>query len=95
MENASGDQRAQLEIIQHSAQHLELFLAAGVDFIALDFTNGIYYGEVLSNLLDIYLAYQTAGWDVVWLSLIKFLYSSKVKYLPSTSLNKANLAARS
>ncbi len=45
-------------------KHLELFLAAGVDFIALDFTNGIYYGEVLSNLLDIYLAYQTAGWDV-------------------------------
>ena len=45
-------------------KHLELFIAAGVDFIALDFTNGIYYGEVLSNMLDIYLAYQTAGWDV-------------------------------
>ena len=45
-------------------KHLEMFIAAGVDFIALDFTNGIYYGEVLANMLDIYLAYQTAGWNV-------------------------------
>lgn len=45
-------------------KHLELFIAADIDFLALDFTNAIYYGEVLKVMLDIYLEYQNAGWDV-------------------------------
>ncbi len=45
-------------------KHLEMFIAAGVDFIALDFTNAIYYGEVLGVMLDIYMEYQNAGWNV-------------------------------
>lgn len=45
-------------------KHLELFIAAGVDFIALDFTNAIYYGDVLGVMLDLYLDYQNAGFPV-------------------------------
>ena len=45
-------------------KHLEMFIAADIDFLALDFTNGIFYSKVLFEMLDIYLEYQSQGWDV-------------------------------
>lgn len=45
-------------------KHLEMFIAADVDFLVLDMTNGIFYGQVMSKMLDIYLEYQNAGWKV-------------------------------
>lgn len=59
-------------------KHLELFIAAGVDFLALDFTNAIYYGEALQKMLDIYLEYQQAGWKVPQFMLFTNLQSGTI-----------------
>ena len=59
-------------------KHLELFIAADVDFLALDFTNAIYYGEALQKMLDIYLEYQQAGWKVPQFLLFTNLQSGTI-----------------
>ncbi|MCQ2430926.1 MAG: hypothetical protein MJ192_11430 [Clostridia bacterium] len=59
-------------------KHLELFIAADVDFLALDFTNAIYYGEALQKMLDIYLEYQQAGWKVPQFMLFTNLQSGTI-----------------
>lgn len=45
-------------------KHIELFIAAGVDFVMFDFTNGYYYKEPLNLFMDLLLEYKEAGWDV-------------------------------
>ncbi len=45
-------------------KHVELFIAAGIDFIALDLSNDEIYIEALMLLLQTLEEYRTAGWDV-------------------------------
>ncbi len=45
-------------------KHIEMLIAADIDFIAIDFTNAIVYAKVLPNLLNLLLEYQNAGWKV-------------------------------
>lgn len=46
------------------ARHIELFMAAGVDYLVLDTTNGFCYPEVVHTLLETLLAFQKKGLDV-------------------------------
>lgn len=45
-------------------KHIEMFIAAGVDFLVMDFTNGIAYLNPLTKFMDLLLEYKAAGWDV-------------------------------
>lgn len=45
-------------------RHLELFTTAGVDYLILDATNGFYYPEVVTKLLNQILVLQKQGWNV-------------------------------
>ena len=46
------------------ARHVELFTAAGVDYLILDTTNGFCYPEVVRALLGTLLRFQRQGFDV-------------------------------
>ena len=46
------------------ARHVELFMAAGVDYLILDTTNGFCYPSVVHTLLETLLAFQQKGYDV-------------------------------
>lgn len=71
-------------------KHIEMFIAADVDFLVLDFTNAKIYNSPLRRLMDLLLEYKAAGWDVPELTfyvnqdaqkltnqLYKILYSNK------------------
>lgn len=45
-------------------KHIEMFIAAGVDFLVMDFTNGVTYFSPLTKFMDLLLEYQAAGWNV-------------------------------
>lgn len=45
-------------------KHIEMFIAAEVDFLVMDFTNGVGYWQPLTKFMDLLLEYKTAGWDV-------------------------------
>lgn len=45
-------------------KHIELFIAADIDFIVFDTTNAILYNNVWSEILDILDEYRLAGWKV-------------------------------
>ena len=45
-------------------KHIEMFVAAGVDFLVMDFTNGVAYFSPLTRFMDLLLEYQAAGWNV-------------------------------
>jgi hypothetical protein len=45
-------------------KHIELFAAAGVDFLAIDLSNDVIYEPALTTLLDTLLEYQEAGISV-------------------------------
>ena len=45
-------------------KHIELFIAAGIDFIAYDFTNFSIYWNPLYTMLDLLIEYDNAGWKV-------------------------------
>lgn len=45
-------------------KHLELFMNAGLDFIAFDCTNSQFYSEAAFAFLDVALEYQKMGYDV-------------------------------
>lgn len=45
-------------------KHLELFMNAGLDFVAFDCTNSQFYSEAAFTFLDIALEYQQMGYDV-------------------------------
>ena len=49
-------------------KHIELFIAADVDFVMFDFTNGYYYKEPLNLFLKLLREYKDAGWDVPQIS---------------------------
>ena len=49
-------------------KHIELFIHMGVDFLVMDFTNGIYYDKPLEILMDLLLEYQDAGYKVPQIS---------------------------
>ena len=58
-------------------KHVEMFIAAGVDFIALDLSNDVIYEDALMLLLETMDAYRQAGWDVP-------------KFICYTNLNSGN-----
>ncbi len=45
-------------------KHLELFIEAGIDFVAFDYTNGETYPEQLKTYLNLSLEYLKNGWNV-------------------------------
>lgn len=45
-------------------KHIEMFIAADVDFLVIDFTNGVSYNAPLRLLMDLLLEYKAAGWNV-------------------------------
>ncbi|MBR5279455.1 MAG: hypothetical protein IKU26_00610 [Clostridia bacterium] len=45
-------------------KHIELFIAADVDFVLFDLSNGYSYFKPMQNFLDLLLEYKEAGWDV-------------------------------
>ena len=45
-------------------KHIEMFIAADVDFLVMDFTNGVAYIQPLRKFMDLLLEYKAAGWDV-------------------------------
>ena len=45
-------------------KHIELFIHMGIDFIVMDFTNGVYYDKPLELLMDLLLEYQAAGFNI-------------------------------
>ncbi len=45
-------------------KHIEMFIAAGVDFLVMDFTNGVAYFDPLTRFMDLLLEYKNAGWNV-------------------------------
>ena len=45
-------------------KHVELFINAGLDFIAFDCTNNDYYQAAAQTVLDVLLEYAEAGYDV-------------------------------
>ena len=44
-------------------KHIELFIAADIDFLVFDVTNGIYYDEVWRQMLAVLEEYRLAGWN--------------------------------
>jgi|LSQX01.3.fsa_nt_gb hypothetical protein len=65
-------------------KHIEMFVAAGIDFLALDFTNAIVYTKVLPVLLDLLLEYQEAGWKV---PQVTFFTNTQSGYVVRTLYN--------
>lgn len=59
-------------------KHLELFMAADIDFLALDFTNAIVYDRVMPTMLDIYMEYLEQGYKVPQLVYFTNTESGKV-----------------
>lgn len=45
-------------------KHVEMFVAAGIDFLVFDCTNGFTYQNVAKVLFNVLLEYQEAGWNV-------------------------------
>lgn len=45
-------------------KHVEMFIAAGIDFLVFDCTNGYAYTDVAEVLFKVLLEYQEAGWKV-------------------------------
>lgn len=45
-------------------KHIEFFIAADIDFIALDYTNGLVYDKVWPKLFELLEEYRLAGWKV-------------------------------
>jgi hypothetical protein len=45
-------------------KHIELFISAGIDFLAIDVSNNEIYIDSLTVLLDTLEAFRQAGWDV-------------------------------
>ncbi len=45
-------------------KHIELFIAADIDFLVFDVTNGIYYNKVWPEILAALEEYRLAGWKV-------------------------------
>lgn len=44
-------------------KHIELFIAADIDFLVFDVSNGIYYDEVWMQMLALLEEYRLAGWN--------------------------------
>lgn len=59
-------------------RHLELFICAGIDFLALDFSNAIFYRDALKVILDVYLEYQDYGFSVPKIMLFTNLKSGRM-----------------
>ena len=46
------------------AKQLEMFITAGIDYIAIDYTNGYTYSSTLVLMFEVYREYQLKGWNV-------------------------------
>ena len=44
-------------------KHIEQFIMAGIDYLAMDFTNNRIFEEELFQLMDLLLEYRAAGWN--------------------------------
>ncbi len=45
-------------------KHIELFIAAGIDFLAIDLSNDVIYEDALVTLLDTMMGFYNAGYNV-------------------------------
>ena len=61
-------------------KHIELFIAAGLDFVTFDFTNGFYYDEPLRNFLKILREYKNAGWKVPQVSFYLWIKGNELAH---------------
>ncbi len=59
-------------------KHIELFIAADVDFVMFDFTNGRYYKEPLNLFLRLLREYKDAGWDVPQVSFYLWIDGNRI-----------------
>ena len=59
-------------------KHIELFIAADVDFVMFDLSNGSPYTRPMQNFLDILLEYKEAGWDVPKISCYLWINGNDV-----------------
>ncbi len=60
------------------ARHVELFMAAGIDYLILDTTNGFCYPEVVKTLLETLKRYQAQNLEVPKVSFYTNGHSGKV-----------------
>lgn len=61
-------------------KHIELFIAAGLDFVTFDFTNGFYYDGPLQNFLKILREYKDAGWNVPKVSFYLWIKGNELAH---------------
>ena len=61
-------------------KHIELFIAAGLDFVTFDFTNGFYYDEPMQNFLTILREYKDAGWNVPKVSFYLWIKGNELAH---------------
>ncbi|MBR5279453.1 MAG: hypothetical protein IKU26_00600 [Clostridia bacterium] len=61
-------------------KHIELFIAAGLDFVTFDFTNGFYYDKPLENFLKILRSYKDAGWKVPQVSFYLWIKGNELAH---------------
>ena len=61
-------------------KHLELFMNAGLDFIAFDCTNSQFYSDAAYAFLDVALEYQQMGYDVP-----KIMFMTNTEPVPRTT----------
>lgn len=61
-------------------KHIELFIAAGLDFVTFDFTNGFYYDEPMQNFMKILREYKDAGWKVPQVSFYLWIKGNELAH---------------
>lgn len=61
-------------------KHIELFIAAGLDFVTFDFTNGFYYDAPMRNFMKILRAYKDAGWKVPQVSFYLWIKGNELAH---------------
>lgn len=61
-------------------KHIELFIAAGLDFVTFDFTNGFYYDEPMQHFLEILREYKDAGWNVPKVSFYLWIKGNELAH---------------
>lgn len=59
-------------------KHIELFIAADVDFVMFDFTNGYYYKDPLNLFMQLLREYKDAGWDVPQVSFYLWIDGNRL-----------------
>jgi hypothetical protein len=72
-------------------KHVELFVAAGIDFIVFDVTNGYTYDNVWQKIMSILDSYQQQGWNVPKVAFFTNAYSETTMLHMYNTLYSQNL----